>query len=459
MLKKIIRFFKSVKLAVVLIIILAVIGIIGIFVPQVPASFAASSDGYEWWIDNVAYSNFGTFTNTFEAIGFFNIFKSFWFIATSVLLWLNIFVCSVMRIKAFKADLKKIDIHSDAEFYSSGKHTKQKQVSSSLSSAEEAAYAALKKNHYSYNGEAKKTTAYIAAEKNRYSMLGTIAVHLSLLVLIISVLAGALFGFKDEQFVVTENAAKEIGYKTGLTLYLESFSDEYWEDGTPKDYSSEVELYSSSELVKSAVVRVNHPLSYNGVRIYQSFFGPAAGLNVVSAEGETIIDQNVALTGMMTSDALQRPQGSMLLPGSDYSIVIISSAVNAEDPTIGENEIGIEFYDGNMQMIGWMKLEKDVPQDIGGLVFTYTGSSQYSGFIVKKNPGSSLIWVSAILFLWGLGMVFYFPHRKVWIAFKSSSKNKTSITVRMDSLKEFGLDNDIEKILSQFDEENGENKN
>ena len=68
---------------------------------------------------------------------------------------------------------------------------------------------------------------------------------------------------------------KDIGYGTGLRLELKSFTDEYWNDGTPKDYRSEINLLVNDQYVINGTVRVNHPLVYKGMRIHQSFFGPA----------------------------------------------------------------------------------------------------------------------------------------------------------------------------------------
>jgi cytochrome c biogenesis protein len=56
-----------------------------------------------------------------------------------------------------------------------------------------------------------------------------------------------LGGFQDESLIVVEGAAANIGHGTGLSVYLLSFIDEYWEDGTPKDYRSSVGLYKTAQ--------------------------------------------------------------------------------------------------------------------------------------------------------------------------------------------------------------------
>ncbi|MBI4234031.1 MAG: cytochrome c biogenesis protein ResB, partial [Chloroflexi bacterium] len=75
---------------------------------------------------------------------------------------------------------------------------------------------------------------------------------------------------------------------TNLSLKLESIVDEYWPEGPPKDYRSQVVLYENGQEVQQGVLRVNHPMSYKGVRFYQSFFGQAVVTEVRDQSGQTL---------------------------------------------------------------------------------------------------------------------------------------------------------------------------
>ena len=99
MLNKMTAFFKSVKLSVVLILVLSGLGLIGIIFPQIPSSLSDYSDGYTWWINNIAYEQFGIYANAIGFLGFFDIFHSIWFFGTVLLLMLNILFCSISRYK------------------------------------------------------------------------------------------------------------------------------------------------------------------------------------------------------------------------------------------------------------------------------------------------------------------------------------------------------------------------
>ena len=80
---------------------------------------------------------------------------------------------------------------------------------------------------------------------------------------------GSAFGFRDTYFIVNEGHTREVGYNTNLSLNLISFTDEYYPDGTPSDFRSEVVLYQGDQEVTRATIRVNHPLVYEGIRFYQ----------------------------------------------------------------------------------------------------------------------------------------------------------------------------------------------
>jgi hypothetical protein len=84
MIKKIMKILSSVKLAVALIFILSAFSLIGILLPQVPAAFFASSDGYVWWIDHVAYAEMGTLAYSPNR-SVFSIYPLMWFFATALL--------------------------------------------------------------------------------------------------------------------------------------------------------------------------------------------------------------------------------------------------------------------------------------------------------------------------------------------------------------------------------------
>lgn len=450
MLNKITTFFKSIKLTVVLILVFSGLGLIGIVFPQIPSTLSDYSDGYTWWINNIAYEQFGIYANTIGFLGFFDIFHSIWFFGTVLLLMLNILVCTVNRYKGIKTKSGKAHVETNRDFYINSKTHREYQSNSLISSIENKIDTVLKSRRYNFSKTRQEDTLFYAGNRNRFSVYGTYLVHLSLFIFIMGILLGKLYGFSNKSFIVFENNTKEVEYNTGLSIRLNTFNDEYWEDGTPKDYRSEVDLYKNGQVVKSGLIKVNHPLIYEGIRFHQSFFGPAIKLRMTTTENELIFDKNVALDDVRTLNSLKRPVGNVVFPDNKYKIVVLKNAINGTDSVIGSNQIGIELYDETDSPISWLLLDKNTPQTLGNMIFTYTEESQFSGFQVSKDPGGNLIWVASFLFILGIVIIFYFPHRQIWIAVFATPYGTSNFLVKLSSTKDLGLDSEMVNIENEF---------
>ncbi len=383
---KLFSLLSTVKLAVVLILVISAFSLIGIFLPQIPYEYSLSPEGSAWWLNNIAYAQYG-------------------------------------------------------EFYAKGKFRAELEIEAPVGQVYADAQKALKKMRYSFAGEEREEEAFAAGNKHRFSAFGTYFVHLSLFIFLIGIVLGLSAGFKNNSFIVFEGSARDVGYGTGLALYLKSFADEYWEDGTPKDYRSEAEIYKDGELVKSGVIRVNHPMEAGGVRFYQSFFGPAVKMKITGADGQTAYDGDIALSGISPDGDVQRPQGSVQLKSGEIAVVVGKAA---------DGEMGLELYGADLDFLGWTKLEKGVPQDLGGLTFTYSDDLAFSGFLVSRDPGTGWIWTASVLFLIGLALIFYLPDRRVWISLRGTGENRTRVLLRLRSTKGFGLDAEIEKMIAEL---------
>jgi cytochrome c biogenesis protein len=309
----------------------------------------------------------------------------------------------------------------------------------------------LRRNGYQVSQNKSNNSVFLAGDKRRFSNLGTYIIHLSLLLFVLGFLLGSYLGFRNSSFIIAEDTVRNIGYGTGLSLRLESFTDEYWPDGTPKDFRSEVVILEDGQEVKRGIIQVNHPVSYKGIRLHQSFFGPAARISIQNSEGKVLYQGNVAMPETTSAGNFQRPLGGLKISGTTYSIALLGSAINAPDTAISTEEIGLECYDNSLSApTGWTKLEKGKPFEINGMSFTFLEASQYSGLQVSRDPGNSLIWVASALFLAGLVLVFYLPRRQIWLAVYTDLSGTSRLLVRLDSSKGIGAEGEFSKLISDI---------
>ncbi len=314
------RFFRSIKLALALILIISVFGLLGAFIPNV------------------------------------DVFHSWWFLTAGALLMLNILCCSINRWSNIKHSLGREAVIQTESFYITGnRHTEISAVPLSHAETSRIPERVLRQHGYRVRVENDGGNSYIAADKNRYFRLGTYVSHLNLVLLVLAYLLGNFLGFRDVGFIVTEGNTREVGHDTGLSLHLLSFVDEYYPDNMPKDYRSQVVLFENGQEVKQAVVRVNHPLEYKGIRIYQLFFGTAVQMQI-SRNGTVLYKNSVPLNNLVQREGIQRYVSVIDLPGDGLTVQLISSAVNMEDPIIPFGQMAIDVkQNGNEVGLGLMQ--------------------------------------------------------------------------------------------------------
>jgi cytochrome c biogenesis protein ResB len=61
------------------------------------------------------------------------------------------------------------------------------------------------------------------------------------------------------------------------------------------------------------------------------------------------------------------------------------------------------------------QLEQGQPHAVGDYEYTFQGRREYTGVLVKRDPGSTFIWIATALMIAGLAMTFYLPRRRLWV--------------------------------------------
>jgi cytochrome c biogenesis protein len=221
-------------------------------------------------------------------------------------------------------------------------------------------------------------------------------------------------GFRSTDFAVTIGSTVAVGYGTDLSIQATSFTDSYYENGTPADYASHLVVYQGSQPVAERTIRVNDPLRVGDVTFYQSFYGPAADMRITDATGASLYDSGVALLWATNDDT--KAVGQIDLPAQDLTIYVIGVASGRVDPVIKPGQMKVEIYKGgNFETpVGMQVLSQGQPANVAGLDFTFVRERQFTGLIVARDPGAPFVWLGALLLMAGVGLVFFFPVRRIW---------------------------------------------
>jgi cytochrome c biogenesis protein len=449
MAKHVWRFFTSIRLTLVLIVIIISLSLVGIFLIQAPPPISPGSPEYTRWLENVVRPDFGIWTYTLAFFGLFHIFRSPLFPGAGILLMFNILCCIINRWRAIKSTFHRSNIPANPDYYQNAPLIYQ--TLSSTATAVSSVTSILMRYHYNVRTKKSGSSTYISADKYRYSPAGTVISHLSLILLFIGLLLGNFLGFHNDNLVVSEGTVQEVGYNTGLSLRLLSFTTDYWDGGIPRDYRSEVIIYKDGQQITSDIIRVNHPLTYSGVHFYQSFYGPAVKIKVQTTDTIEISNNTVALVGTMQAEPFQRPIGKLILQGTGFTAYLIAPAINTFDPILAENQLGIELYQGESNVpLSWAILDKGVSQDINDMEFTYLENKSFSGFTVKSDPGIWLIWLAFGLFFAGIVMVLFLPLQQTRVMIQPDDEGVT-IYVRYSGKRGPNIKAELEKFNRALD--------
>ncbi|HEY8620432.1 MAG TPA: cytochrome c biogenesis protein ResB [Dermatophilaceae bacterium] len=413
------RFFISMRTGLLLILGLGLLSLVGTLLAQAPAGMTADPAAYASWVASI-HSKYGGWTPVLDKLGFFSIFTSIWFKAMTVLLTTSILACSVNRAPR----LWKIAFHPRTRmgetFFTHAALRANVLVPTEPEKAMENVREVLKSRRFRTIADPDDNGLNLYADRFRWGPFGTVIAHLSFVVILLGFFLSATTGFKNTDFTAPVGSKVAVGHGTGLTVEAKSFNDAYYANGSPKDYASDLVLYKNGTEVKRQTVRVNHPMKFEGVSFYQSFFGVAAAMQVKDAAGTTVFGDAVPLA--WTSDDGKKSIGKFDMAGKGLEVYVIDVASGQVDPDIKAGQVQLEIHQaGKNDPIATQVVDQGKPTTIAGLSYTFERPKQFTGLIVAHDPGAMFVWVGSTLLVIGLFLVFFFPHRRVWVRVRKTS--------------------------------------
>lgn len=407
------RMFISMRTGLALILALALLTLAGTLLAQAPAGLRGDPGAYAEWLDAIR-SKYGGWTGLLDKLGLFSVFTSIWFRAIVALLTTSILACSVNRAPRLWKRAVHPRIRMTDAFFA---HAPLRDRLVARVAPDDAAGAVRHAFHVrGYRAAVERDVAavHVYGDRFRWGPFGTVAAHLSLVVILIGAMVGVTWGFRDENFAVTVGSTAEVGNGTGLSARAVSFSDSYYANGAPSDYATNLVLYRDGVPVRRQTVRVNQPLRYGGVAFYQSFFGAAAVMRVTDGKGAALFDEGVPL--MWGSGDGRRRVGRFTLPDRNLTVLVVGAASGEVDPAIRAGQMQIEVYRPGIEAPAATKVvSQGRPVSIAGLDFTFQRERQFTGLIVAHDPGAILIWIGVGLLVVGIVVVFFFQNRRVWV--------------------------------------------
>jgi len=418
-LNRIWRFFISMRTGLWLILCLGLLSLVGTLLVQAPAGMGTDAATHASWVASI-HSKYGGWTPVLDKLGLFAVFTSIWFKSITVLLATSVLACSVNRAPRLWKLATRPRTRMGETFFTHAPLRASVLVSAEPDAATDYVRDVLKSRRFRTVTQADNEGVNLYADRFRWGPFGTVIAHLSFVVILVGFFLSATTGFKDTQFIAPVGTTVQVGHGTGMSIQARSFNDAYYPDGSPKDYVSDLVLYKNGVAVDRQMVRVNHPLNSGGISFYQSFFGVAAAIKVTDGAGKTVYGAAVPLS--YTSDDGTHSIGQFAMAGKGMTVYVIGAASGKPDPNIKAGQMQLEIHqNGKTDPIAAQVVDQGKPTAIAGLTYTFERTQQFTGLIVAHDPGVNFVWVGSALLVIGLFLVFFFPHRRMWVRVRKTS--------------------------------------
>ena len=284
------RTLRSMRTALVLLFLLAAAAAVGSLLPQIPNSPERVASY------RLAHPFFGTL---FLRAGFFDVYGSWWFVLILTLLFVSLIACLLPRSRAMIRTIRQRPIQ--AREIDAFPQYRELRVAAEPGAAATTARTVLR--HHGYRVALAEDGRAVAAEKGALREIGSLVFHWAFLVLLVAVIVGKGTGYVGHATIVEGQTWTDAAFNydgdlrtgrfssgthTGIDIELLDYSDAFRRSGVPMDFTSKVDLLNpDGSLARADTVTINHPVSFDGVRIFQFGFGWAPVVTVTRG-GATI---------------------------------------------------------------------------------------------------------------------------------------------------------------------------
>ena len=421
-------FFASVKLAIINLFILSTTSIIGTIIPQ--------KESAQWYIDKYGE----TTANFFQVLSFTpDMYNSVWFLSLLGLLCLNLIVCSLDRFPGVWRQIKADNLNTP--LHRLEKMMPQHQWQSN--NLPESVAASLKKalNTCGWNAEERKVDNGILlfAQKGAMTRTGVYIVHISILVIFAGAIIGSTFGFKGSVMLPETRVTDKIytfdtqtPVDLGFEVRCDRFDIEFYDNGMPKAYRSQLTVLENGKVVKEKAIVVNDPLTHKGITFYQSSY---------QAYQEFLITITNKKTGVSES-AIIPYQQQHSLKESGLRVGII----NAEGQGQSVSRMKVWFTDDKGEpSLFWLDNGEQVTVERTSNNYAVSAKQMYAtGLQVAKDPGVWTVYAGCFMMIFGLIVAFFMSHQRVWLYIRQETDIKSSILMAGNANKN---KDDFEKTL------------
>lgn len=446
--KKIYTLFQSRKLAVILITLIILLSIIGTHIPQ---KSQIKPDVYNTWKNNHPGE-----AQIYETLGLTDLFSSFIFLGTVLLLFINTLFCTKNMLgnalQRLKGRFQKKEYISRLE-NSTVIHT-------SIERNDVISLITSELRTLGYKTSQEKNCIY--AEKNGFGTLGTPIFHLCILFFMLSALYGSMGRMEGDMRLIegqtlSEDHGNYIYINEGpifnenhqkFNITLEKFYPDYYdESNTQRGAAGKLAIHKDGKVAATDIVYSNHLMTYGGYTFLGNVYGMAPLLILRTADGSVISGSYI--TASDTDDSRRYVAmfdiGDTGLEGG----LMVYMTANLTSGNIAEGDVEqtpvlfLKIFDRETEIFdGKLGLNDAVQLNDKYLVFS--DIKYWSNFYVVKDDGTLLVYAGFGLMTLSLMIMFFIIPKRLWVEIVSDEKTGAT---------EIYIGGRSDRFMSLFEEE------
>ena len=339
----------------------------------------------------------------------------------------------------------------------------------------------------------------VAAEKGFVHEFGNLVFHVALLVVLVGVAWGSLWGYRGTVVVVEGD-----GFSNLLTQYddftpgraftanslapfsftLDTFDAEFVTDGPrrgqPSDFRAGVTFRAEPNAPQqSTTISVNHPLQVDGSKVYLLGSGYAPKFTVRDGSGDVVfagavpaLPQDPAFT---SKTAVKVPDAAKEQLG--FNVTVTPTAPLQVDPATGPVSVFPEDDAPRAYIGAWagdLGLDTGVPQNVyeldtskmkqiglkdlapgqtwqlpgGRGSITFDGLAEFGNFEVAHDPGKLVTLIGAVAAIAGVMASLIIRRRRVWVRATVDAQGRTLVAVGgLARTEATGLPGEVDEVV------------
>lgn len=431
--------FSSVQLTLIIISLIVVASILGTIIPQ--------GQPLDFYVSRYGQAN----TIILETLGMFRLYSSLWFKALLLLLCLNIIFCSLVRIPSLILILKKDNLKVDISTLMRKKHKITFISHKEIEAVKHAVQAVLEKKNWRVRSKDNAESILLFSEKHLWARLGAYIVHASIIIIFLGVLVGNYFGFKAFVFI-PEGTVTSVIYQSDdeqseislpFTLRCNTFGIDYYANGMPKEYRSDLTIIEDFKETINKQITVNDPLNYRGLSFYQSSYRSITDQYLVEITQRAANNDGVDLKKFYRKMYIGAREQKNLIDDV-VSLEIIDTGRDGH----GHGPYKVRLDDGSgapSEIV--FEDKKPVSVTLHEEAYEILIRQRFAtGLQVVKDPGVFLVYLGFGALLIGLYIAFFMSHQRLWVCMRRTEEYLTVIVGGSSSKNQSAFAQVIEEI-------------